>query len=148
MLVQVRPGHQFIFLCQILVNHKNHYSWRIFRLSGSSISSKFHSCGGVFFYFLKSSIGANILSPTSRSRRFFMVRKYLVVAAAMATISVPVLLLAQTSTNGAPLGSKENPIKGTLVSTSAPTGHKSTTKRGTKTNPITGSTHPRGTNPN
>lgn len=76
-----------------------------------------------------------------------MIRKYfLTVTAVMATVA-PAMVLAQTSTNGAPLGSKQNPIKGTLVSTSAPTGSKSSVKRGTKTNPIVGSTHPRGTNP-
>ncbi|HTC20459.1 MAG TPA: hypothetical protein VK859_06415 [bacterium] len=77
-----------------------------------------------------------------------MVRKnFLAVTAALA-MATPVLSLAQSSTNGAPLGSKLNPIKGTLVSTSPLNGSKQAPKRGTKTNPIVGSTHPRGTNPN
>ncbi len=75
-----------------------------------------------------------------------MFRKhFLAVTVTVATASLPALLLAQTSTNGAPLGSKENPIKGTVVSSSP---INKANKRGTKTNPITGSTHPRGTKPN
>lgn len=79
-----------------------------------------------------------------------MVRKNLWrVAVAMAMVSTPVLSFAQSTNNTAPVGSLKNPIKGTLVSTTAPASSKSSKgKRGSKTNPIAGNTHPRGTKPN
>lgn len=61
---------------------------------------------------------------------------------------LPLLALAQTAGNtAAPLGSKSNPIKPTIVGT--PTGNSGKSakgKRGSKTNPIAGSVHPRTSN--
>ncbi len=59
---------------------------------------------------------------------------------------VPSLSLAQSTGNNAPLGSKQNPIKPTSVNPAPTNGTSAKGKRGSKTNPIAGSVHPRGTN--
>ena len=61
--------------------------------------------------------------------------------------AVPLLTFAQTAGNTSPAGSKSHPLKPTTVST--PTGHAGKSakgKRGSKSNPIAGSVHPRTSN--
>jgi hypothetical protein len=78
-----------------------------------------------------------------------MVRQcFLAATAAVVLAALPSLLRAQSNDNGAPLGSKDNPIKvtavGVPVTNSKAKGNGA--KRGSKSNPITGQTHPRVTN--
>ena len=61
---------------------------------------------------------------------------------------LPVLALAQTTDGNAPLGSKKNPIKPNSVTPSNHSSSSAKGKRGSKTNPITGSVHPRGNGAN
>jgi hypothetical protein len=64
----------------------------------------------------------------------------------LALVLAPTVLQAQNVDPSAPKGSKQNPIKPSSV-TAAPSKSKSTKgKRGSKANPITGATHPRGSN--
>ena len=61
--------------------------------------------------------------------------------------ALPLLGFAQTPGNPAPLGSKSNPIKPTTISTpTAHAGKSAKGKRGSKSNPIAGSVHPRTSN--
>jgi hypothetical protein len=62
----------------------------------------------------------------------------------VALTAMPGLSNAQTTGSKAPLGSKQNPIKPTSVSSVPNSGKSTKGKRGSKTNPISGSTHPRG----
>lgn len=73
-----------------------------------------------------------------------MVRFRYFAAALFASAVLSADAWAQSSSNGAPLGSKNNPIPVKAVGTPLPQitpGAKG--KRGSKTNPITGQTHPR-----
>lgn len=75
-----------------------------------------------------------------------MARKMIPLSLMVALLAIlPIVVGAQTTDPQAPLGSKQNPIKPTLVQSASPTptskGKKG--KRGSKTNPITGSVHPR-----
>lgn len=72
-----------------------------------------------------------------------MLKKGFSVVTLAAALSVlPALSQAQSSNNKYPLGSKQNPIKPTSSSPASP-GKSSKGKRGSKTNPIAGGTHPR-----
>jgi len=79
-----------------------------------------------------------------------MSKKSLVSFAGAAVMTfLPLLSYAQSTGNTAPLGSKENPIKPSSVNTAPPNGKPSAKgKRGSKSNPIAGSVHPRGTSAN
>ena len=106
------------------------------------------SPSAVYYFIFLALVRGYHVAVKSSLKEEFMFRKYFkVVTTTVATVSIPAFLLAQSNTNTAPLGSQENPIKGTLVSTT-PIKSTKAKKRGTKANPITGSTHPRGTNPN
>ena len=54
--------------------------------------------------------------------------------------------MAQSTGNNAPLGSKLNPIKPTSVNPAPANGSSAKGKRGSKTNPVSGRVHPRGSN--
>ena len=74
-----------------------------------------------------------------------MLKKFIPSALGIAAlILLPLVSMAQNTGNNAPLGSKQNPIPPSSV-TPVPTKNaaKSKGKRGSKTNPIAGSVHPR-----
>lgn len=78
-----------------------------------------------------------------------MSKKLFSVSAVLFSLAVlPALSHAQTSGGNAPVGSKENPIKPTSVTPSNHSSSSAKGKRGSKTNPIAGSVHPRGTSAN
>ena len=74
-------------------------------------------------------------------------KSFTAAAAALTLTFLPMISLAQTTANNAPLGSKDNPIKPVTISvTPSLTKVSAKGKRGSKTNPITGSSHPRTAN--
>ncbi len=71
--------------------------------------------------------------------------RYRYLAAALLVTAIPLAVTwAQSNSNGAPLGSRENPIKPTVIGTPLAVSTPSAKgKRGSKQNPITGQTHRR-----
>ncbi len=74
-------------------------------------------------------------------------KSFTAVVGALVMALLPLASHAQSTGGNAPLGSKQNPIKPTSINPAPANGNSSAKgKRGSKTNPIAGSVHPRTTN--